>query len=665
MGHKQTSAQAVNGKILIIDLTTEKISQEYLVPDHYRKFLGGPGLGADYLFRNIPARANPLGPENILGFVPGLLTGTGTYFSSRYSVVTKSPLTGTWGDANSGGFFGPELKRAGFDAVFIKGKAEKPVYLWIKNGEAEIRPAAQLWGLDTSQTLDALQKELQDKSLRAAVIGPAGERLSLISAIINDRGRAAARSGVGAVMGSKNLKAVAVRGKSNLSLEDKQELNSLNRKLAKRIMEKPSFLQRVLMAIFQPILPNLLRRGGFPMVDMPTLIEGFSKHGTSLLASSSSEMGDMPIKNWAGVGYRDFPMRTHSSKISDENVFRYATRKYSCSNCPLGCGALMEVTNGKYATEHQHRPEYETLGSFGGMLLNDNIESIIKANGLCNEFGVDTISAGATIAFAIECFENGLLSAEDTDGLELSWGNHEAAIAVLEKLAQRKPGLGELLADGVKVAAEKIGNGAEKYAMHVGGQELPMHDPRLNPSFATTYVTDPAPGRHTQGGAGFNEFGLPLVSLPGLDIPPTPRRQFSGKGKAHAISSKAVESMDALGICEFASMAGDFPFLELIHASTGWQITVQEFLEIGERIQNLRQAFNIREGFIPSDFTLPDRVLGSPPLDTGPNANITIDIDTLTSEFFEEMMWNPSNGRPSHKRLLELGLDYVAEQIYA
>jgi aldehyde:ferredoxin oxidoreductase len=325
---------------------------------------------------------------------------------------------------------------------------------------------------------------------------------------------------------------------------------------------------------------------------------------------------------------------------------------------------LLEVEEGDYASEEQHRPEYETLGSFGGMILNDSAEAIIKANEICNVFGLDTISAGATVAFAFECYESSLLTREDSEELDLTWGNHKAAIAVLEKMAKREPGLGELLADGVKVAAAKIGNGAEQYAMHVGGQELPMHDPRLNPSFATTYVTDPTPGRHTQGGAGFNEFGLPLVTLPGLEIPPAPRREFRGKGKTHAISSKAVEAMDALGVCEFASMSGEYPLIEIIQAITGWDITVEEFLEVGERIQNLRQAFNVREGFLPSDFVLPDRVLGKPPLETGPNANFTIDIETLSNEFFEEMQWNPDSGCPDRDRLVELGLDYVVDQIY-
>ena len=664
MGTKQAGAQAVNGRILVVDLTVGKIREAYPTLADYRKFFGGPGLGADFLFRNMPAHADPLGPENILGFIPGLLTGTGAHFSGRYSVVAKSPLTGTWGDANSGGFFGSELKRAGFDAVFVYGKAKAPVYLWIKYGQVEIRPAEKLWGLNTSETLDTLKQELDDKGLRAATIGPAGEKLSLISAVINDRGRAAARSGVGAVMGSKNLKAVAVRGKGMMRVADKKELNALNRDLVDRIMRKPSLLTRILMVVFQPILPSLLRRGGLPMVDMPTLVEGFSKYGTSLFASISSEMGDMPIKNWSGVGYRDFPMRSSASKISDDHLYRYVKRKYACANCPIGCGALVDVENGAYTSKGEYRPEYETLGSFGGMILNDDIESIIKANEICNAYGVDTISAGGTIAFAFECYENGLLSKKDTDGLDLTWGNHEAAIKVLQKMVNREPLIGELLADGVKVAAEKIGNSAEQFAIHVGGQELSMHDPRLNPSFATTYVTDPTPGRHTQGGAGFNEFGLPLVTFPGLELPPIPRREFHGKGQIHAIGSKAVETMDALGVCEYGSMSGEYPVLEIVRTATGWDITMEEFLEVGERIQNLRQAFNVREGFSPTDFVLPDRVLGKPALNSGPNAHFTIDIETLSKAFFKEMQWDSKSGRPDQNRLVALGLDYVSEQIY-
>lgn len=656
---------AVTGKILVVDLNTGKTWEEHPPLETYRQLLCGPGLGVDYVFRNMPAGADPLGPENILGFVPGLLTGSGALFSGRYTVVGKSPLTGAWGDANSGGFFGWELKRTGYDGVFVHGRAEQPVYIWIHDGTVEIRPADHLWGLEVGRTQETLETELGDRHLRAAIIGPAGEKLSLISGVINDRGRAAARCGLGAVMGSKNLKAVVVRGKRQIPLADKKAMASMNRRLSEGLKAEPSRLSTVLGNVLKPLIPWLLRRGSGGVPDQATMIQGFGKHGTSMLAAASSEMGDAPVKNWAGAGYKDFPMRTHSSKISDDNVYRYARKKYACASCALGCGALLNVEEGPYAViEDEHRPEYETLASFGMMLLNDDIESIIKANAICSDYGLDTISAGSTIAFAIECYENGLLTKGQTDGLELTWGNDTAIIAALEKLARREAGLGELLADGVKRAAEKIGQGAEQYAMHVGGQELAMHDPRLNPSFGTTYVTDPSPGRHTQGGAGFDEFGLPLVILPGIEVPKLPRRQYHGKGELHALGSKAVETMNALGICTFSSMAGEYPYLEAIHNATGWEMTSQEFLEIGERIQNLRQAFNVREGITPKDFVLPDRVKGLPPLESGPNANVTLGLDTMSAEFFRVMEWDAETGRPSRERLQALGLAEVAELLY-
>ena len=662
---EQLERCAFTGDVLVVDLSTGKMWKEHPAPETYRQLLGGPGLGVDYIFRHIPPGADPLGPENILGFVPGLLNGTGVHFSGRYTVVGKSPLTGAWGDANSGGFFGPALKRAGYDAVFVHGQAERPVYIWINDGEVEIRPADHLWGLETSPALDALQAELEDKSIRAAMIGPAGEKLSLISCVINDRGRAAARCGLGAVMGSKKLKAVVVRGKGKIPVADREGLRAMNRRLSDKIKVEPSHFSKVMGTLLKPIIPWMLRRGGGGLPDSATMIDGFSTHGTSMLASGSSEMGDAPVKNWGGSGYRDFPMRTQSSKISDDNVYKYARKKYACSNCPLGCGALLDVKEGPYAISNEHRPEYETLASFGMMALNDNIESIIKANGICSGYGLDTISAGVTITFAIECYQNGLLTKEQTDGLELAWGNHAAIIAALEKLARREPGLGELLADGVKRAAEKIGQGAERYAMHVGGQEVAMHDPRLNPSFATTYVTDPTPGRHTQGGAGFDEFGLALVTLPGIESPQLPRHQYHGKGELHALGSKAVETMNALGICTFSSMVGAYPYLEAISTATGWDVTSEEFLEIGERIQHLRQAFNVREGIKPSDFVLPDRIKGVPPLKEGPNADITLDLDAMASEFFQVIQWDPKSGRPNRERLEELGLTHVVQELYA
>ncbi len=648
-----------------INLSNEKTKIETPDENFYRRYIGGPGIGVRYIYSNQKAGVDPLGEESIIGFITGLFNGTVVPFGGRYTVVGKSPLTGAWGDANSGGFFGPELKMAGYDAVFIKGKAEKAVYLWIKDGEVEIRDASAIWGKDMIDTTNMIRSELGDNKITVAGIGPSGEKLSLISCVINDYGRAAARCGLGAVMGSKKLKAVAVRGSKRVQVNDSKKLVELRKGVVDPIqLAKPSRISKFLGVLLKPLLPMLLRRGSLPSPDRATLIEGYGKHGTTMLVAGSSEMGDSPVKNWKGVGYRDFPMGSSSSKISDDNIYKYVVRKYSCSSCPLGCGAIVKVKDGPYAVEEEHRPEYETCASFGMMLLNDNVESIIKANNICSRYGLDTISAGVTLSFAMECFENGLITKNDTGGIDLTWGNSEGIIQMLEKLAKRE-GFGDILADGVQKAAEKIGKGADKYAMHVGGEEVAMHDPRLNPSFGTTYVTDPSPGRHTQGGAIALEFGL-NVALPikGIEVPEVERRQYNGKGEFHKIMSGYLEMQNSLGICVMSGTVSDIPFLELIKATTGWDYSDQEFLECGERMQNLRQAFNVREGIKPSDFKLPDRIKGIPPQEKGPNAGVTIDLDMMVTEFYNAIGWDRKDGRPSREKLVNLGLDDVAQELY-
>lgn len=291
------------------------------------------------------------------------------------------------------------------------------------------------------------------------------------------------------------------------------------------------------------------------------------------------------------------------------------------------------------------------------------MESIIKANDICNRYGLDTISSGVAIAFAMECYEKGILTSEDTDGIELTWGNTEAIIRSLEKLAKRE-GFGDLLADGVKVAAAKIGKGAEKYAIHVHGQEVPMHDPRLNPSFATTYVTDPTPARHTQGGAAFLEFGITMMPIKEIKIPKIKRHQYSGKGEAHATMSKIQMALGCLGLCQFFGMFSTSPIIELVEAVTGWKYSAEELMKTGERIQALRQAFNVREGIKPSDLIAPNRIKGIPPLTAGPTAGITINLDSMAKEFYQAMDWNLEDGKPSRERLESLELTDVAKEFY-
>ena len=630
------------GKILFVNLSTKEINEE--TPDEklYRDFIGGYGVGASIVFSRQKAGVDPLGPQNMLGFMTGPLTGTDYPFGGRYTVfVGKSPLTGGWGDANSGGDFGPYLKFSGYDGVIFTGASDKPVYLYIKDGKAELKDAVHLWGKDTVETEDILKKEL-GKEVKVACIGPSGEKLSLISSVINNKGRAAARSGVGAVMGSKKLKAVAVFGTARVPVADGEKLKKMRKELVAKLKDYDT--------------ANL-----------------FINYGSSGITAQFAQFGESPVKNWGGVGTRDFP---NPELISDDNVIKLQERKYGCYRCPISCGGHMKAGTGQYQYRAgAHKPEYETLGAFGTTCLNVNLESIIMANEICNRYGLDTISTGATIAFAMECYENGIITKEDTDGLDLTWGNHEAIVVLTEKMA-KKEGFGDVLADGVKVAAEKINRGAEKYAIHIHGQEPPMHDPRNTPSFATVYQSDATPGRHLQGSCAHFEMGaLEDFEFPhfGIKIPPVDRGTFkhtyTGKGKWETLFRGHSHLGNTAGACLIADLGPGMitpvdtipKFLSVI---TGWEFTPEEMLRIGDRISTIRQAINVREGLTPGDFVMPGRTIGDPPLKEGPIANITIDVDTLVAEYYKAMDWDLETGKPSKKKLLELGLEDVAREFW-
>ncbi|MDY6866036.1 MAG: aldehyde ferredoxin oxidoreductase family protein, partial [Halobacteriota archaeon] len=627
------------GRLLFVNLSDGKIST--VEPDEslYRRYLGGYGIGAKIIYEMQKPGTDPLGEESIISFLPGLLSATNTPFSGRYMVACKSPLTGTWGDSNSGGFFGPNLKKAGYDGVFVQGRSEEPIYISINNDGVEIRDARKIWGHDCFDTEDLVKKEIDDPKARVACIGSPGEKLSLISSIMNDKGRAAARSGVGAVMGSKNLKAIAVNGNQKPAIANPEEFKRIKEDLLSILKAKPSRMSKILGPIMQPLMPMMLKRGIFMAPDVGTMVEMFGKMGTSGMASVSSQCGDAPIKNWSGIGYRDFPMQSKASRISDDAFEKYKVKKYACQACPLGCGAIMKLDGEKYSYEEDHRPEYENIAAIGMMNLMDDTEAFMKCNEICNRNGLDTISSGSTISFAIECYENGILTDEDTGGLKLTWGNADAIVKLMEQIKNRE-GLGDLLADGSKSASEKIGKGSEKYAMHVGGQEISMHDPRLNPSFGTTYLTDPTPGRHTAGGAGFIEWGMMGLPVKGLETPKLERYAYTGKGEVQALSSNLAQLTNCLGLCIFSGLLGPMPYVEIVNAVTGWDTTLEELIMTGERIQTLRQAFNVREGISASKLSIPDRILGKPPLESGPTGNVTIDIETLGRDYYKVMRWD-------------------------
>ncbi|MHB1417535.1 MAG: aldehyde ferredoxin oxidoreductase C-terminal domain-containing protein, partial [Chloroflexota bacterium] len=377
--------------------------------------------------------------------------------------------------------------------------------------------------------------------------------------------------------------------------------------------------------------------------------------GTAGNVAPNLTLGSTAPRNWSLGGLESFPT---VDKIQGDNVIKYQKRRYACYACPVGCGGLVELHEGKYAVaEEVHRPEYETLAGFGTLCLNDNVESIIKVSDICNRAGLDTISAGNIVAFAIECYENGLITKEEADGLELTWGNDEAIVALTEKIARRE-GIGDLLADGTKVAVERIGKGAEKYAVHIHGQEPGFHDSKLCPSRGTAYVADPTPGRHTAGGAATAEFGRGTSPHPDVQVPKVERYQYAGKGPVQAVWSNYQQVVEASGLCLMPSGMG-YKLEKFISAVSGWDFTIEELMLTGERIQTLRHSFNVREGLKPADFVLPDRMIGKPPIDVGPTAGVTIDIETLVGEYHDAMGWDRETGVPAAERLAKLGLDDV------
>jgi aldehyde:ferredoxin oxidoreductase len=599
------------GKYLFVNRSSGEIQDE--IPDEslYRNYIGGYGAGVRILYNRQKAGIDPLGPENMLGLITGPLTGTPVPTGARYTAVAKSPLTGGWGDANSGGAFGPYLKFSGYDGVFFTGISPKPVYLLIDNGRAELKDASHLWGKDSYETEDMLMEEYGKQS-RVACIGQAGEKLSLISAIMTDRGSAAGRSGLGAVMGSKRLKAVVARGSMEVPIADKETLDKLRAEHVKGLQS-----------------PGM---GGEPFLDR------FHKYGTSGLTAMSAHSGDTPVKNWGGIGVIDLPDR---AGLEADALMAKLDRRAGCWHCPIACKGYLKAGASEYRyVAGSRRPEYETQASFGANCANSNGEAINMANDICNRYGLDTISAGSVIAFATECYEKGVITKEDTGGIELKWGDHQAMVAMTEKLAKRE-GLGDFLADGVKLAAEKIGRGAEKYAVHIGGQELGMHDPKLlsfgrgSPA-AARYQMDATPGRHTQG---FGPSG------------------FQG------------HLTNIVGLCVFAFGFGSVPEADkklaaIMTSVTGMPFSTDDLLRAGERVANLRHAFNLREGINQLKWPVHPRIVGNPPQKEGPLAGVTVDIKAQVYWNLGALDWDAATTKPSKKKLLSLGLDDVAAQLW-
>jgi aldehyde:ferredoxin oxidoreductase len=643
------------GKYCIVNLSNG--TTEVVEPDEafYQKYLSGYGLGAAVIMERQKPGVDPLAPQSYLGFCSGLITGSGALFSGRFMVVGKSPLTGGWGDANAGGYLSREIKRTGYDAVFFTGAAEKPVWVSISDENIEIKDAGLLWGKDIIDTEAALKAELGDQKVQVACIGESGEKCSLISGIATDSGRMAARSGLGAVMGSKKLKAIAFRGTRDIPVARPEEVKEINRNFM--VEYKKSKLPDRLTVKFMHFISQMIAKTGIAVPAQASLVrEIYRKYGTPGLTVYSAMVGDMPIKNWDGVGITDYTVAS-AAKNSDESVIKYQKRKYACQSCPLACGGIIDIKKGRYQGTKGHKPEYETLGSFGGLLLHDDLDAIIELNEMCNRAGIDTISTGATVAFAIECFENGIIDESATGGLNLGWGKSEEIIKLSEMIIKRE-GIGDTLADGVKRAAEKIGKGADKFAMHAGGQELPMHDPRLDPGFAIAYQCEPTPGRHSISSYQYTDlYGVARMFPKAKQLINQARGKESKKIRGYTAGTYYMQLVNSAGMCFFGAITSTLPLVAWLNAVTGWDLSPDEYFKTGERILALRKAFNVREGIKPDDHKLSDRALGKTPLTKGPLKGVTVDMDGLMKEFFDTVGWDLVSGGPTPEKMKALGID--------
>jgi aldehyde:ferredoxin oxidoreductase len=590
------------GKMLRVNLSARTVKVEPLDLPTARKFIGGRGLGTRIFMDEVSPTVDALSPENKLIFITGPLTGTSTPTGGRYMVVTKSPLTGTIASSNSGGYWGPELKFAGYDGIIFEGKASSPVYLNISDSVVEIRDASSLWGKVVSETTDILEKEHGEK-VRVVTIGPAGENLSLMAAIMNDKDRAAGRSGVGAVMGSKNLKAVVVRGTAKVDVADPEKLKEVFARCMKKIK------------------------------DNGVTGQGLPAYGTAVLVNIINENGVLPTNNFQTSQF------DKAEQISGEELAaKYLTKKDPCYRCPIACGRYCEVDDVKGGG-----PEYETIWAFGSDCGVSDLPAIIKANFWCNEMGLDTISAGSTLAAAMELYQRGAIKKEEfEDGPELTFGNTEAVIEWTKRMG-RKGGLGEKMAKGSYRLCEMYG--MPELSMTVKKQELPAYDPRGIQGHGLQYATSNRGGCHVRGYMISPEIlGLPEK----LD-----RFTLEGKPLWAKIFQDFTAAIDSSGLCLFTSFAmGADDYADLVNAVTGTTLTGNEFILAGERVWNLEKLFNIKSG-VEKD-TLPARLLNDP-IQEGPSKGWVHKLDELLPKYYELRGWD-SNGIPTEKRLNELGL---------
>ena len=620
------------GKILKVDLSLGTKRVQELDEGFARKYLGGAGFCSRILYDAIEPGIDPLSPANVLMFATGPLTGTLFPQASRYIVAAKSPLTGIWGESHAAGHWAPELKFSGFDAIVLEGRSPKPVYLWLNDGEVEIRDAGQIWGKTTYEADELIKEELGDTEIKVATIGQAGENLVRFACVINECSRVAARSGMGTVMGSKNLKAIAVRGFRGLEIADTEHYLDFIREMHQKMLENPFTESRV-------------------------------KYGTTNLVEMMNQIGRLPTYNMKQGVFEEF------EKISGETLRqKYFVRPRADFACLQRCGRFVRVPSGPYACEGKG-PEFECLSALGSRCGNSNLESVIYAHHLCNLYGMDTISTGSTISWAMECYENGVITKEDTGGLDLSWGNYESVVKLIEMIVKRE-GFGKVLGEGSWKAAEEIGKGSDRYLMCVKKQEIAGQEPRAQKSMGLASAVSARGADHLYAFPVLDEvgFGKEIEERLGKEYLPEIADRLNPKYKG--IMVKKCEDfcrmIECVGVCLYGTEIppvyyyGDIA--RALELSTGMKLNEKDLQMTGERVVNLNRAFNAREGITRRDDTLPSRLTGVP-APKGPPKGQVVELDRMLDEYYSLRGWDKEMGLPTREKLEEIGLKDIADNL--
>ena len=614
-----------HGKILRVNLAHARANAEDIPQALFDQFLGGAGLATHYLYHEVPRGTEPLSPENELIAMTGPLTATIAPSTGRFTWVFKSPLTNIWAQSNAGGFWGVDFKSTGFDGVIFQGASQRPVYLVIDDGKAELRDAGHLWGKNVFEVTERIKEELGEK-FNVASIGVAGENQVRYASIMNDLHRAAGRCGGGAVMGSKHLKAIAVKGRHPVKLADKGSFDAVAKKQ-------------------------------FELLDQSMVKVAMQTFGTNVVIDMVNARGGFPTKNWqTGV----FPTldKINAMAVSEKVL----VEPKGCFACPIKCGRGSEIREGIYRGYKGEGPEYESIGTLGGQCLVDDLEAITMAHYLCNDYGLDTISTGSSIAFAMECYERGILTKADTDGLELRFGDADAVMSLLHKIARRE-GFGDFLAEGTKRMSKKLGKGTERFAMHVKGLELPAYDSRAVQITGLAYAVANRGGDHITAYIQCPTF----LDIPFLVIPDSQIKDpfVADPEEVHVLVDleNTMNALDTLGACKFMGLClSSEEWVKLVEHCLGRKFTYKDMVNVGDRTYNIARLFSIREGLTRADDTLPPRLLEEP-LPEGPaQGKVNENLQQMLDKYYELRGWDKATGKPTPEKLIELGLqEYILD----